>query len=244
MRSSAALLRELAPRYHAALVLECGRENGDIVSARKGAGQFVIEVAGRSAHAGVEPHRGASAVLALAQITVALHQLNGRPPGATLNVGVVQGGTARNVVPDAARAEVDVRVALPEDMEVMEAAIRSVAHASPVPGTRAEVSGGWTTSPMARTPAVSRLVEVAVEAGQDLGIEIGDAATGGVSYANLLASLSVPVLDGLGPVGGLDHSPREYIEVSSIVPRTALLALLLERYARGLQTTRDRLRQT
>jgi glutamate carboxypeptidase len=82
---------------------------------------------------------------------------------------------------------------------------------------------------MARTPAIMRLAELAKSCAAELGFSTSDAATGGVSYANLLAGLGLPVLDGLGPVGGLDHSPREYIDIDSIVPRTALLALLVAR---------------
>ena len=84
---------------------------------------------------------------------------------------------------------------------------------------------------MARTPAVAALAELAGACAGELGFAVADVATGGISYANVLAALGLPVLDGLGPVGGRDHSPHEYILVSSVVPRTALLALLLLRRA-------------
>lgn len=229
MRSSTALLRELAPRYDSALVLEAGRENGDIVGARKGSGQFVLDVYGKAAHAGVEPHKGANAILSLAQMTIALQALNGMHQGVTVNVGVVQGGTRPNVVPDHARAEIDVRVVHPHDMEPVGAAMAAIAADPQVAGTRAELNGGWRFAPMARTPQIGALATLAAACAQELGFTVNDAATGGVSYANVLAELGLPVLDGLGPVGGLDHSPDEYILVSSIVPRTALLALLMLR---------------
>jgi len=231
MRSSIALMRELAPQHDIALVLEAGRENGDIVGARKGSGNFVLDVYGKAAHAGVEPHKGANAILALAHQTVALQALNGMREGVTVNVGVVQGGTRPNVVPDHARAEVDVRVARPEDMAPVEAAIRAIAAGPGVPGVRAELSDGWHAAPMARTPQIAALAATAAACAAELGFSIRDAATGGVSYANTFAQLGLPALDGLGPVGGLDHSPDEYILVSSIVPRTALLALLILRCA-------------
>jgi glutamate carboxypeptidase len=228
-RASGPLLEALARRHDVALVLEAGRENGDIVSARKGGGLFTLEVAGRAAHAGVEPEKGASAVLALAHQIVALQALNGMRPGMTLNVGVIGGGSVPNTVPDRAWAEVDVRVVAPEDLAPVEAAIRQAAAAPAVPGTRTTVAGGWGFAPMARTPAIERLAALARRSAADLGFELRDAATGGVSYANLLAGAGLPVLDGLGPVGGEDHSPREYIDVDSIVPRTAMLALLAAR---------------
>lgn len=228
-RASEAMLKALAPDYDIALVLEAGRENGDIVSARKGNGMFTLEVAGRAAHAGVEPEKGASAILALANQIVALHALNGMRPGMTLNVGVVSGGSVPNAVPDRARALVDVRVARPEDMYDVEAEIYRVAGAAWVPGTTTLIKDGWGFPPMARTPAIAALAETAKRCAEELGFTVNDAATGGVSYANLLAGAGLPVLDGLGPVGGHDHSPREYIEIASIIPRTALLALLVLR---------------
>ncbi|HMQ29259.1 MAG TPA: M20/M25/M40 family metallo-hydrolase, partial [Chloroflexaceae bacterium] len=228
-RASGAMLRELAPGYDLALVLEAGRENGDIVGARKGNGLFTLAVEGRAAHAGVEPEKGASAVLALAHQVVALQALNNVWPGVTVNVGVVAGGSVPNAVPDHATAQVDVRVARPEDMPPVEAAIRAIAAEARVPGTRTSVGGGWGFPPMARTPAIAALAALAKSCAGELGFSVDDAATGGVSYANLLAGYGLPVLDGLGPVGGHDHSPREYIEVASIVPRTALLALLVAR---------------
>jgi glutamate carboxypeptidase len=229
MRASLAVLRALAPQHDIALVLEAARENGDIVSARKGGGHFVLETHGRAAHAGVEPHRGANAILALAHQVVALQGLNGMAEGMTLNVGVAAGGTRPNVVPDYARAEIDVRVVRPEDQEPVLAALEAVAATPVVPGVTATLEGGWGAAPMPRTPEIAGLAELTRACAAELGFAVDEAATGGVSYANALAGLGLPVLDGLGPVGGLDHSPREYISVSSIVPRTALLALLLRR---------------
>jgi glutamate carboxypeptidase len=139
------------------------------------------------------------------------------------------------VVPDYARAEVDVRLVEPEDMEPVGAAITRIAGTPYVSNTTAALSGGWSAAPMPRTPAIAELAELASSCARELGLDIAAASTGGVSYANLLAGLGLPVLDGLGPVGGLDHSPDEYILASSIVPRTALLALLMLRRAQTAQ---------
>src|SRR4029079_8663395 len=100
-----------------------------------------------------------------------------------------------------------------------------------IPGVHAELLGGWGAPPMAYTPDIAALDQLTDTCAQELGFHVHAAKTGGVSYANYLASMGLPVLDGLAPVGGLDHSPREYILVSSIVPRTALLALLILRRA-------------
>jgi glutamate carboxypeptidase len=231
MHSSMAFLRNLMQEYDVAFVLEAGRENGDIVSARKTSAQFVLQVQGKEAHAGVEPWKGANAILALAQQIAALQSLNGMRPGVTVNVGVVRGGTLSNVVPGQASAEVDVRATRQEDMGPVKTAIERIAGTPYVPGTTATLTGDWRGAPMAKTPAVGALAALARKCARELSFEVGDAATGGLSYANGIAGAGMPVLDGLGPVGGLDHSPDEYILASSIVPRTALLALLLLRQA-------------
>ncbi len=229
MRASTTLLTTLAAEADLALVLEAGRENGDIVGARKGGGLFVLETYGRAAHAGVEPEKGAHAILAIAHQIVALQALNGIRPGVTVNVGVLSGGSVPNAVPDTARAEIDARVVRPDDVAVVTAAITEIAERSVVPGVTALLSGSFRMGPMAKTPAIAALAELAAACAVELGFTVKDAATGGISYANLLAELGLPVLDGLGPIGGLDHSSSEYIEIASIVPRTALLALLMLR---------------
>jgi glutamate carboxypeptidase len=170
-------------------------------------------------------------VVALAQQITALHLLTGMRPGVTLNVGVISGGTVFNAVPDYAQATIDVRCINAEDMQPAADAIEQIAGTTYVAGTRAVLTGGWHAPPMARTPAIARLAALASTCAAELGFHVNAAATGGVSYANMLAAMGLPVLDGLGPIGGLDHSPDEYILVSSIVPRTALLALLMLREA-------------
>lgn len=232
MRASTDLLTTLAPDATVGFVLEAGRETGNIVSARKGIGQWTLDVTGRPAHAGVEPHKGASAIVALAQQTVALHLLNGMRPGVTVNVGVVTGGTVPNVVPAYAHARVDVRITHPEDMALVAAAIERIASTPYVPGTSTALHGGWHLPPMPRTPAIADLAEQARACAGELGFALGETGTGGVSYANLLAGEGLPVLDGLGPCGANAHNAElESVLVSTIVPRTALLALLMLRQA-------------
>jgi len=160
---------------------------------------------------------------------VALHALNGMRPGVTLNVGVVSGGTVSNAVPDRASAKIDVRIVDPADQAPVEQAIRDIGAQVFVPGTSTTVTGGIRVPAMACTPTIAALAELTKHCAVDLGFTTNDAHTGGMSYANFLAEQGLPVLDGLGPVGGNDHSPNEYIDIDSIVPRTALLALLMTR---------------
>lgn len=218
----------LVKKADAVLVLEGARANGNIVSARKGTGEYTLRVRGHSAHAGVEPEKGANAILELAHQILALHNLNGIAPGVTVNAGILHGGTRTNVVPDEAVVEVDVRAVDPAGAQIIHDAVMQLANQVHVPRTRVETEGRFGFPPMAKTPAIALMAEWAKALALELGMTIQDQATGGASDANNVAQFGIPVLDGLGPVGGLDHSPDEYIERDSIVPRTRLLAALLE----------------
>jgi glutamate carboxypeptidase len=224
---STPLIEVHAASADVALVLEAARENGDIVSARKGNMHVRIDVQGRAAHAGVEPEKGRSAVLEAAHKIVALHELNGRVPGVTVNVGAISGGTRPNIVPDAATLDVDVRAVQRADLEAVESAIATIVARSTVPDVDASVEVMSRHWPMERTDESGRLVAHAVRLAAQLGFSLHEAATGGASDGNTTAGVGVPTIDGLGPIGGLDHAPGEYIEVESIVPRTTLLAGLL-----------------
>jgi glutamate carboxypeptidase len=218
---------ELAATADACLVLECARANGDIVSSRKGILDARITVRGRAAHAGVEPEKGRSAILAAADLVRRLHELNGRWPGVTVNVGVIAGGTRPNVVAERSTLEVDVRAVRREDLEAAETAIGELLSDLVVPDTTAELEPMARWWPMEKLERSGRLVEHAVALAERLGFSVKDTATGGASDANTTSGLGVPSLDGLGPIGGNDHSPSEYLDVASIVPRTALVAGLI-----------------
>ncbi len=228
---SSALTTEIARTCHAALVLEAARASGAIVAARKGIIDYRIDVQGRSAHAGVEPEKGRSAILEVAHKVIALQALNGTVPGATVNVGLAGGGTALNVVPETAFAKFEARALDPEGLDRIDAAIREVVAATSVPDTTTKLTAHRGFPPMARTPAIERLATLAKQTARDLGFEIEAVATGGASDACQVASVGTPVLDGLGPVGGDDHSPREWLLLDSIVPRVALLGELIARIA-------------
>lgn len=214
----------------AALVLESARSNGNIVSARKGSGTYRLHVTGRSAHAGVEPEKGVNAVVELAHRILALQNLNALAPGVTVNATLIGGGTASNSIPESAWVDFDVRAVDRESARLVHEALSEAAgRPASVPGAQVRLEGAFHFPPMERTPAVAFLVELAKEAAAELGFQLGETATGGASDASNIAELGVPVLDGLGPVGGMDHSPEEYILPASILPRTAMLAGLIRR---------------
>jgi glutamate carboxypeptidase len=225
--SSTPHIREIAAESDTCLVLECARANGDIVSSRKGILDARITIHGRAAHAGVEPEKGRSAILAAAGLVGRLHALNGRWDGVTVNVGVITGGTRPNVVAQRCEIEVDVRAIRRADLEAAETEIRALIATLAVPDTTAELTPMARWWPMEKLERSGRLVDHAQAIARRLGFEVRDAATGGASDANTTSGMGLPSIDGLGPIGGMDHSPAEYLEVASIVPRTTLLAGLL-----------------
>jgi len=228
-RHSIPLIRSQARRADAVLTLEAARENGDIVSARKGVCWYIVEAFGKSAHAGVEPEKGRNAIVALAHQIIALDTLNGLKPGMTVNTGYIEGGLAPNIVPDYAKIRVDLRALSKDDMREFEDTFQEQLAKTEIPGVKVafRAEEGSYVPPMERTPAVMKLEELAQEAARELGFALKGASTGGGSDACFAAAEGIPVLDGLGPIGGLDHSPHEYVELSGIVPRTALLAKLI-----------------
>lgn len=228
-RGSLPLIRQTARMSDVAFTLEAARANGDIVTARKTAVWCTVHVKGKAAHAGVEPEKGRSAILALLRHLAEIDRLNGFRPGVTINIGRIEGGTQPNVVAEEAHAELDLRAWRNGDIAELLEAIRAQLAREVLPGAAAtlEVKLDGAMPAMERTPAVAALEATAQRIAAALGFTVKGASTGGASDASFVAAEGVPVLDGLGPIGGLDHSPDEYIELDSITPRTALLALLM-----------------
>ena len=227
-------IRALAAEHDAALVLESARANGDIVTARKGVADLSIAFHGRAAHAGIEPEKGSNAILAAARAVERLQALNGRWPGVSLNCGVIAGGTRPNVVAAECRLKVDLRSATAAAFDEARAEVRGIVAAPDVAGVHAELHELATHPPMERTPASARLAGLARRIAGELGFDVTDSATGGAGDANTTASVGLPTLDGLGPIGGDDHSADEWLDLASVVPRMAMLAGLIARAGEAL----------
>ncbi|QKV73854.1 M20 family metallopeptidase [Amycolatopsis sp. Hca4] len=217
----------LAGTADLALALECARENGDLVIARKGVADFHVRITGRAAHAGIEPERGANAALAAANLVLELQALNGRRQGVTVNVGTIRAGTRTNIVSAEACLELEVRSPTRDGMEWAAKSIHEHAGHLAVEGTAAVVTQLDDCPVMEDGPGARVLLARARAIGARLGFAVDAAATGGVGDANFIAGQGVPVLDGLGPIGGADHTPGEWLDVTSVPDRVALLATLI-----------------
>src|SRR5256885_1969678 len=208
-----------------AFVMEPPALGGRVKTSRKGTGIFAIKVEGIAAHAGLEPEKGASAILELARQTEQLHAINLSGSGITLNVGVVHGGTRSNVVAAHAEGEIDVRFSTEAESREIE---RILSNLKPIDErTKVFVSGGINRPPMERTAAVVELFEKSRAIAAQLDFELGEAQVGGASDGNFLAAMGIPVLDGLGISGDGAHAIHEHIEADDIARRGALIGGLL-----------------
>jgi glutamate carboxypeptidase len=223
--SSRKALEAEALRSEAVFVLEPSTgPNGDLKTARKGVGMLELIVAGRAAHAGVNPQDGVNAVHEIALQIARLAKFNDPRRGISVHAGVIEGGTRSNVIPAHARALVDLRVTKLSDARAVEAKIRSL---RPILlGAKLEVRGGISRPPMERRMSES-LFRHAQSLAREAGWKLGGSFTGGGSDGNFTAALGLPTLDGLGGVGAHIHSPDEYVLTRSLPERAALLAALL-----------------
>ena len=225
--SSRAITENLAKQSSAVLVLEPSYgPKGAVKTARKGVGEYALKVSGVASHSGLDFEKGQSAIVELAQQIGAISKLVDLKRGLTLNVGLVQGGTRVNVVAAEATASLDVRIARMKDAAGIDRKLRSL---KPVNRKcKLAVTGGINRPPMERNAGVAMLYDRAAVIAKELGWKLSEAAVGGGSDGNFTAGLGIPTLDGLGGVGDGAHAVHEFIVVSELPRRAALLAGLIE----------------
>jgi len=207
------------------LVLEPPAPGGCVKTARKGVGAWTVAAQGIAAHAGLNPEKGASAILELARQTELLHSLNDSAQGTNFNIGVIRGGTRSNVVAAQAEIEVDVRFSKMSEARRVENLMSTLEPFDK--RVSLSIKGGINRGPLERTADVVKLYHHAREIAAQLGFELGECAVGGASDGNFAAALNVPVLDGLGVDGDGAHAAHEHIFLRDLSPRTALLAGLV-----------------
>ncbi|WP_099354654.1 M20 family metallopeptidase [Fredinandcohnia onubensis] len=229
--SSRDLIEAEAKKSKYVLVLESAAAStqGKLKTSRKGVGMFTIKVQGRAAHSGIEPEKGISAIEELARQTIYLHDLTDFEKGTTLNVGLVKGGSASNVVAAEAEAELDLRV---KNNTEFERVIPLIQNLTPTKeGLTVEVTGGINRPVMEKTPEINKMFETAKDIAKEyLGFELEDQASGGGSDGSFAAQFA-PTLDGLGPVGDGAHASNEHLLISQMPVRSALVALLIAKLA-------------
>ena len=231
-KTSRALIEAEAVRSEAVLVFEPSLPGGALKTSRKGVGQFEMIARGVSAHAGLDPGKGVSAIRELARQIIAIDDLQDPARGVTLTAGIVSGGTRVNVVPAEARATIDARAITRADADRVQRAMRALT--AQLPGATLEVTGGFDRPPLERTPAVEALFNQAKAVAAGMGIELQEGSAGGGSDGNFTAALGVPTLDGFGAVGDGAHAIHEHVDIDALVPRAATIAGVLDRLVRRI----------
>jgi glutamate carboxypeptidase len=222
--ASRAITERVAQRSSAVFVLEPAQGLA-YKTARKGVGQYNLQVTGVAAHSGVDFEAGHSAVLEMAKLVQTASNFTDLRKKRTVNCGVLHGGTRSNVVAAEAHAEIDVRIAKAGDAARVDRLFRSLKVTDPA--CRLEITGGINRPPMERTAGTIALFKRARKRAAELGFPLDEAATGGGSDGNFTAALGVPTLDGMGAVGEGAHASHEHILIEHLVPRTALLAAMI-----------------
>ena len=207
---------------------------GKLKTQRKGVGRFTIKVRGKSAHAGLDPTKGASAIVELSHLIQELFKMNDPEKNISVNVGMIEGGVRPNVIAPESSAVIDVRVPTQKDAERITAQIHNL---KPVQeNVHIEIDGRIGRPPMEATPANRKLWKKAHELGTFLDIELKESSAGGASDGNT-TSLFTATLDGLGATGDGAHAPHEFMFIDKMIERTALLTLLMLREPLNIQIT-------
>ena len=226
--TSRELIESLAKESALALIMEGALLDGSLKTWRKGVGSLWVTVKGRAAHSGGAHQDGRNAIEELAHQVIAIQKLTDYSKQTTVNVGVIQGGTVSNVVPEEASIEVDVRVMQPGEWERIEAAVRNL---KPVlDGTNIIVTGGLNRPPMPFDELMQSTFEKAKDIASKMGVELKAGGTGGASDGNFIAPLGIPLLDGMGAVGEGYHSEREFIFANSLEQKAKLIAELIRQW--------------
>ncbi len=223
----------LATKSRCVFVFEPWRSTGERILHRKGGGNFDVICHGKAAHAGAAPEDGANAVIELAHQILAVKELGRMDRGTSVSVTVISGGSADNVIPDYAKASVDVRIANADEGQRIEDSFKTLGRIVHTPGVRVEVCGGINRMPMAPSEKTKQLWEQITAIGDAIGLEMTLTTTGGCSDGNYTAALGIPTIDAMGTRGGCVHSEDEYIELDSIVPNLHLMCEIVKAFAEG-----------
>jgi glutamate carboxypeptidase len=208
---------------------EPGRVSGNVVTGRKGGVFMAFRITGKAAHSGGNFSAGISAIEELARKIQAIHALTDLDRGITLNVGLVSGGQSVNTVAPWAEGQIDLRYVEPDDKADIMARIDTVIQRSFVPGTRAELTVKGEFLPLTQSPSARRLFELYVDSAAAAGFHTDGEFTGGCADSGFTAAVGAPTICAVGPVGGNAHSPDEFLQIDSLVPRAQACAAAILR---------------
>jgi len=231
-RGSRALIEKLAKEHDVTLNLEAGRIGDGITIWRKGSGTIKVEVRGRASHAGASPELGRNAVMELAHQMLQLTKLADARKGTTVNFTVIKGGDRKNIIPDFAEADADVRAVVTDEFDRVERELAAAIRNKLIADTEVKATLIRTFPPMPQNAQIDALAAMAQRIYGEIGRRLNLEGSGGAADSSLAAGVFRPTLDGLSLVGGNAHTDREYAEVDSMVPRFYLLTRMVMELSR------------
>ncbi|RMG90170.1 MAG: M20 family peptidase [Chloroflexi bacterium] len=224
-KHSEALIKELGAQAGLVLVMEPGTREGAIKTWRKGVAMYTIDIEGRASHAGNAPEQGINSIIEFARQALKIHELNDLRNGTSVSVTMVNGGTARNVIPAHTSGFIDVRTMLQTESERIQ---RELSNLEPLtPGAKVVVKCEHQRPPMEHNDQMKRTVAQAKRIGEAVGVTVREDGSGGGSDGNFTAGMGIPTLDGLGPQGDGLHALHEHVVINSLPTRAALIAGIL-----------------
>jgi glutamate carboxypeptidase len=226
-RGSRVLIEKLAKEHDVTLNLEAGRAGDGITIWRKGSGTIKLEVRGRASHAGASPELGRNAVMELAHQMLQLSKLASADKGTTINFTVIKGGDRKNVIPDYAEADADIRAVVSEEFDRVERDLAAAINNKLIADTEVKTTMTRSFPVMPQNAQIDALAAMAQRVYGEIGRTLQLGGSGGAADSSLAAGVFKPTLDGLSLVGGNAHTDREYAEVDSMVPRFYLLTRMV-----------------
>ena len=227
--SSRPIIERVGRQACCVLNSEPGRPTGNVVTGRKGGVFLAFEVTGKAAHSGGNFEKGISAIGEAAHKIVAMHKLTDLARGITVNVGLIRGGQSVNTTAPSAEGQIDLRYVKPEQRAMMLDALQRIIDTATVAGTSARLEIKGEFLPVTATPEAEELFGCYQAAAADAGLKVAGEFSGGCADSGFTAAVGCPTLCGVGPVGGNAHTPEEYLEVDSLVPRAQAMALAILR---------------
>lgn len=219
--SSRKYIEKYASSSDIVIIMESGGEKGELITARKGIGRYTIKVYGKSSHAGAAFENGKNAIVELSNKILEISKLTDLDKGITVNIGLIKGGTATNIVPDYAEASIDVRCFTKKDMFIIDEKINSISKKM-TDGFFCEIYGGINRPPLEETQENIELFNIYRNISEEIGEKCEKSYSGGGTDGNFTSGIGIPTIDGLAPVGGKAHTDKEYLELDSIIPKNVI----------------------
>jgi glutamate carboxypeptidase len=227
---SGPILEKICRNARAVLLPEPSCPDGGVKTRRKGVVSVKARLRGKPSHSGIEPEKGLDANRGLASLIVLIDSILADHPGVTFNPGIITGGNQTNMISGFSELKGEIRSFSNDEIKRVSNKLENIRN---IQGLAIHLETEVVHPPLEPTPASTRLYSLARTISKALGNELHECGSGGSSDGSSLSELGIPVLDGLGMIGGGAHSDQEYIDVSDFAFRATLLTALCQEISHG-----------